>query len=295
MHMMYNHWAVNARLVRAVINKSGDTIRWLEDQGVNFYLPRMSPGETFREWHNPKKGGPEVIQAFLNTCQNLGVQILYKTRVNKILTDSSGIVNGVAAKAKGTNLTVKAKSVIIATGGFGGNKRMMRKYTPFLDIDIVMKRTPILGIHNGDGIRMAFESGAASDSMGNLCLHGPLPEARRAFGIAIEAKTVWVNRSGERFMEESASFNPFESGNGVLRQPGQMCFSLFDEGILQNAIKNGMDRPFESSLHSRPQNYPKLDSILKEELRGHLKYQIVDEIAKWMGELCNFESHHPGI
>jgi fumarate reductase flavoprotein subunit len=127
--------------------------------------------------------------------------------------------------------------------------------------------------------------GAAGDGLGNLCLHGPLSEVRRAFGIAIEAKTVWVNRNGERFMEESSSFSPFESANGVLRQPGQTCFSLFDEAILQNAIKNGMDRPFESSLHSRPQNDPKLDTILGEEAKlDHLKISNSwDEIAGWMG------------
>lgn len=284
MHMAYNHWTVNARLVRAILDISGDTIRWMEDMGVEFYMPHMSPAETYFEWHNPRKGGPEVIKAFLNVCQKLGVQILYETRAIKILNDKSETIAGIVAKTKGEILNIQARSVIIGTGGFGGNKGLMKKYCPQLDLSN-MRLNMLQGIHNGDGIRMAFEIGAASDGLGNMCLHGPLTEARGAFGLAIEAKTVWVNRDGERFMEESASFSPFESANGVLRQPGQMCFSVFDEGLVQRTIKHGTDRPFESSLHSRGVEIKKLDIKLREEAKmGHLMMSSSwEKIATWMG------------
>ena len=36
--MYYNHWTLNAKQVRKVIDKSGDTIRWLEEKGIEFYL-----------------------------------------------------------------------------------------------------------------------------------------------------------------------------------------------------------------------------------------------------------------
>jgi fumarate reductase flavoprotein subunit len=284
MHMSYNHWTINARLVRAVLDISGDTIRWLEGMGVNFYMPHMSPVEIYHEWHNPRKGGPEVIEAFLNFCQSKGVQIHYETRATKILTDKSGAVSGVLAIAKEKPLDIKAKSVIIATGGFGGNKRMLQKYFPELDLSY-QQHHMLQRIHKGDGIRMAFEIGAASDGLGNVGIHGPGTEARRVFGLAIEAKTVWLNRDGQRFMEESASFSPFESANGVMRQPGQMCFSVFDEALVQHVIKNGTDRPFESSLHSRPQDIKKMDVILREEARQGrmIMSDSWDEIAKWMG------------
>ena len=34
--MDFSHWEVNPRIVRAWLNKSGDTIRWLEEKGVDF-------------------------------------------------------------------------------------------------------------------------------------------------------------------------------------------------------------------------------------------------------------------
>ena len=33
--MNWAHWKTNPRIVRAFIDKSGDTIRWLEDKGIN--------------------------------------------------------------------------------------------------------------------------------------------------------------------------------------------------------------------------------------------------------------------
>jgi len=76
-------------------------------------------------------------------------------------------------------------------------------------------------------------------------------EARTAFGMAIEANSVWVNKDGERFMQESASFSPL---NQLMSPPPTRAGSvlaIFDEALRQNAIKNGLERPFESSLHSR--------------------------------------------
>ena len=41
-HMDFCHYAVNPRIVRAYIDKSGDTIRWLEEKGISFELEDRS-------------------------------------------------------------------------------------------------------------------------------------------------------------------------------------------------------------------------------------------------------------
>jgi fumarate reductase flavoprotein subunit len=38
MAMDYAHWEINPRIVRAFINKSGDTVRWLEEKGMEIAL-----------------------------------------------------------------------------------------------------------------------------------------------------------------------------------------------------------------------------------------------------------------
>ena len=34
--MDFAHWNINPRIIRAMIDKSGDTVRWLEDMGLEF-------------------------------------------------------------------------------------------------------------------------------------------------------------------------------------------------------------------------------------------------------------------
>jgi fumarate reductase flavoprotein subunit len=57
MAMDYAHWRINPRIMRAFVNKSGDTVRWLEEKGLN--IDRVSPfyrNQVIRVWHQPKGG-----------------------------------------------------------------------------------------------------------------------------------------------------------------------------------------------------------------------------------------------
>src|SRR4030042_2097248 len=44
-------WDCNPRVVRAFIDKSGDTIRWLEEKGVHFRMIRIHPDEDMVVFH----------------------------------------------------------------------------------------------------------------------------------------------------------------------------------------------------------------------------------------------------
>ena len=123
--------------------------------------------------------------------------------------------------------------------------------------------------------------GAASEGLGHLLFHGPVFEASRfAWFPFIEACTLWINRDGERFMAESADFNPFESPNGVLRQPGQMCFSIFDEEIKQHILTHGLERS-QAGTHPDPVKFK--ESLKDAAAKGEAGiFDSLDELARWM-------------
>ena len=58
--MEYTHWQVDAQLVRAYLNKSGDTIHWLESLGVEFVEPASYFPTAYPTWHliKPAEGRP---------------------------------------------------------------------------------------------------------------------------------------------------------------------------------------------------------------------------------------------
>jgi fumarate reductase flavoprotein subunit len=54
--MEYNHWRVNAALVRALINKSADTVRWLKERGVEFPEVTINMPDAPRTYHVVRRG-----------------------------------------------------------------------------------------------------------------------------------------------------------------------------------------------------------------------------------------------
>ena len=93
--------------------------------------------------------------------QNGGTALL-ETRVTALIYGEDGAIVGVEAQAdNGTRYQVRAKAVILATGGFGGNEAMVDQYTPGGSDWIYYGWQG----NDGDGINMAFDAGAKAMNM----------------------------------------------------------------------------------------------------------------------------------
>jgi fumarate reductase flavoprotein subunit len=84
---------------------------------------------------------------------------------------------------------------------------------------------------SGDGLVLAAEAGAAIADTIPLLKEGPNPDYAEVLSLKLivsEPYTIWVNKTGRRFIDEYAGKMIFESGNAILRQPGKVMFTLFD-------------------------------------------------------------------
>jgi len=158
------HWRLNSRLVRTLINESGGTVDWLERVGIRFEkreeIGRGGPHRpTFPFRVGKGKTGLGIMNGLIDKCKDLGIEIRTNTRVKQLITGEGGRVTGVLAVSKDKEFKINAKGVVIATGGFAGNRAMIKKYIPPLEDDdeLYVGALP----HQGDGIRMAEEAGAA--------------------------------------------------------------------------------------------------------------------------------------
>ena len=68
-----------------------------------------------------------------------------------MLQDKNGNVNGVEVETDKGVKTIKAKAVLLATGGFGASKEIIKKYRP----DLVDYKTTNQPGATGDGIKLA--------------------------------------------------------------------------------------------------------------------------------------------
>jgi fumarate reductase flavoprotein subunit len=280
--MGYAHWKINPRLVRAFINKTGDTVRWMEERGIEFVdMPDYYPYQEPRVFHFMKGHGSALTRMMVNKCKQMGVKFITETAAEKILTDDEGKIRAVRAEKVEKRFEVPARCVIIATGGYAGNKDMMRKYCPDYSEDLVQFGMPI---NHGDGFRIATELGAAVEGLGMIQLIGPRTKGSAyVAAIVVEPNTVWLNKKGERFVDESLSFSWPEAGNALARQPDKFCYTLFDDEIRRIFMEEGIQRGW-MAYHTGTRM-----TRLKEELEANRKdsdikiADSIDEIAAWMG------------
>ena len=104
--MSWAHWKINPRIVRAFIDRSGDTIRWLEEKGLHFVLIAHSLKDMPLTWHVPKGEGRELMEVLARECERLKVQLLTRAPAKKILTGKKGNVTGVLAEKEGKEFTI---------------------------------------------------------------------------------------------------------------------------------------------------------------------------------------------
>jgi fumarate reductase flavoprotein subunit len=277
--MAYSHWKIDPGLVRAFINKSGDTIRWLEEKGISFVdVPNYYHNQVPRIYHVPKGYGAHLVKILVDKGKELGVKIYCGTAANQILI-RDGAVEGVLAKSKDREIRIGAKTVIIATGGYSGNNELLKKYCPHYTDDVRVYGVPNMG----DGLIMATSIGAATEGLGTLLFVGPFfPGSLQVFVVCLESNTIWVNKEGMRFIDESMHFAS-EIGNALNRQPGKISYTLFDEVIKQSFVKGGLIKGIHRSFPSGSKVSQLQEHLQKEAARGTVK--ITDSweaIAEWI-------------
>jgi fumarate reductase flavoprotein subunit len=245
-------WDCDPRLVRAIIDKSGDTMRWLEGKGVHFRMIRIHPDEDMVVFHKVisegELGGQRIVNILTRNCRDLGVKLLCDTVVKKILARKKGEVAGAVAATKSEKeFILKTKSIILATGGYTANKNLLEKHLHYHP-NFASAGLP----YNGDGIALATQIGAATEGLGALALCGPNPE-RKTLSLTIggrihelslmvvaqEPYTVWVNKKGKRFVDEAIGYNHYAAAIPLARQPEGLSYTIFDSEILRMMGEKG--------------------------------------------------------
>jgi len=253
-HMDFTHWRVDARLVKAFIDKSASTIDWLEKMGVEFLeVANHNPGFLFT-WHvikgeagnAPNVGvgyGSSAMKVLTDRARELGVEIMLRTPAKKLLKEGGRVTGVVAEDDTGEDIRVTSRAVVIATGGFGDNPQMVKKYTGYeWGRSIHGVRVPGTV---GDGLRMAWEAGAAPTeiSMELTILRGPELGKPSPASFIFSRPHLIVNTSGERFINEEIVDNATFAGNAITRQKQGYAYTIFDEATVEYYEQPGMNYP----------------------------------------------------
>ena len=157
---------MNEELVMTFSKGSAENLQWLEDRGVQVQdVEYIHSALTPWRVHNTMGGGGQtsghggqITAPLTNRYEGNGGKIVYNCRATELITNEAGTVVGVkAVMTDGTPVTVNAKSVILATGGYAKNEEMLDKYEDFLPNNLygTVPNTCV-----GDGLVMATAIGA---------------------------------------------------------------------------------------------------------------------------------------
>jgi fumarate reductase flavoprotein subunit len=245
-------WRCDQKQVYKVIKYGEKVANWwldiLEEQGVDL---KTIPIETHHEMHQqelPTQAHPrpgqyfywqpvgmvipcsQVEQALERHLNDNGFEITYETPAKQLIKEGNRITGVIAQNKKGYVRYNARKAVILCTGGYEGNKEMMKKYIPESGAyrEVFGKKT-----NTGDGYLMAQWVGARMDPWPHcpMTWDGMNPEALEKFGfdfVAV-ARQAWlyVNAFGERFMNEDTLYASV--GKSMFMQPRSMMWTIFDE------------------------------------------------------------------
>lgn len=266
--MDWHHWRqVDPKVVRAFVNRSGDTVRWLEGKGIEFQLIRFYPDQVPLLQHNAVGKGGRIVKTMADEAREKGVTIVTNAAVREILRDEAGKVRGVRVEQAARESGIMAPAIVIATGGFAGNPALLQRFCPAYSPNLVLSGLPL----TGDGLLMAEQAGAAIADFATVLKEGPRldPHGWPLQHFERDPLALWVNRNGERFIDETMGYHIFESVNGLLAQPGGVSYALFDAVILDI---------FRVKM-------PEIDTVLEDEIqKGRvLRAASLPEMAKQIG------------
>jgi succinate dehydrogenase/fumarate reductase flavoprotein subunit len=189
-----------------------------------FYVP----GKPDDSWNY---GLAKVLE---RTVKSRGIELHYNTPAARLIREGNGPVTGVITGQPGDYTQYNAKSVVITTGDYSGNKEMLQRYNPFalkIDAQIYYPQSSNLG----EGHKLAMWAGGAMQ-----------PVEPHTAVIHLEAGAMsyfflHVNANGKRFKNEDV--NTQSKSCSKEYQPGGIAWSVYDaNGLLdvQQRVKAGI-------------------------------------------------------
>ena len=203
----------NFDLVKTLCENTSDAVDWLKEHDAELPSVGAFGGASVKRIHRPvnAEGKTTAVGSYLvpiltkNVEDKDNIDVYYNTTANKIIMEDGKAVGVVAEGETGNTVTVNAKAVILATGGFGGDLDRVVKYNPDLEGFVTTNAAGSLG----QGIDMATADDVKADTvdMEQIQIHPTVTvDADGNAHLITEGirgdGAILVNMEGKRFYDE---------------------------------------------------------------------------------------------
>ena len=188
-------------LVGNFVENAPITISWLTGLGTDLSDVGLMGGSSVRRTHRPKGGtaiGPHLMKVLKAATDKENVEIRTSNKVVGLIAEGGAVTGVKVQNADGSTYKLRAKAVIIATGGFGANLEMVTRLQPSLSGFATLNHPGA----TGDAFDWVTALGGATIQMKNIQIH-PTAEATNHILITEAVRgngAILVNHEGQRFI-----------------------------------------------------------------------------------------------
>jgi tricarballylate dehydrogenase len=246
--------ATNEKLAQHMIRESANVGQWMEQHGCKFQPPLKGSLHLSRTNAFFLGGGKALINAYYDTAMKLGVKFAYEAEVCDLNIDNNTFSSAVV-KFGGKSYEVKAKAVVVASGGFEANIPWLKEYWGKAAQNFLVRGCPY---NKGKMLQVLIDRGAK-----------PVGDPRQCHSVAIDARApqydggivtrldcipfgIVVNKHAKRFYDEGEDFWPKRYaiwGRLVAQQPDQVAYSIIDAKCIDKFMPSVFPPLEADSIH----------------------------------------------
>jgi tricarballylate dehydrogenase len=212
------------------------TVKWIAQHNIEFIQPTyyLAKGPPRIQ---PSGGGPALIKQLTLAARQAGVAFRHGCAAGELVTDNDRI-RGLAIEQDGTRETIPADAVVLACGGFQGNREMMRSHFGPRSLTLQLI-SPGSHFNAGDGIRIATQLGADLSGDWNGMHAEPVdPRSKNSAPVVLVYPFgIVVDRNGHRFFDEGGGL-VHETWEWFARDihfnmPGSIAYAILDARLFE--------------------------------------------------------------
>lgn len=241
--MDYYYWRTDASLTYNILSHSGAMIDWLQDHWKQvghkgFSAPNATSGTSIA--HDYGKGREKYQLLWDEFILPAGATLLTDTRAEALIIEDGEVRGVTATKQDGSPVTVNAKAALVCTGGFGGNKSMLKDIIGSSDFYLNGVAT-----NSGDGVSMCLQQGAAlspdvSPHLAEFCSNDVLDFYAGYMKFLNQAGFLMLDSSGNRYMNETFCItHALARGASGMRRVGS-SYIIFTQADFDKLLASGV-------------------------------------------------------
>ncbi|KQB92911.1 MULTISPECIES: FAD-dependent tricarballylate dehydrogenase TcuA [Geobacillus] len=228
---------INESLAKLIIRNSEELPDWLSSQGIRWQPTLSGTLHLGRTNIFQLGGGKAMMNSYYHTAEAKGIEVWYEAMLIDMDIDGNEFKSATIER-NGERITVKAKMVIVASGGFEANIEWHRRYWGDAADNFIIRGTPY---NQGNVLELLLNKGVErvgeEDAFHAVAVDGRAPKFDGGIVTRLDSVPfgIVVNKEGKRFYDEGEDFWPKRYaiwGGLIARQPGQVAYSIFDSKVL---------------------------------------------------------------